>query len=156
MMMTSVMSVFAGRNSYYEEQVAKYEAMKNRTIHYRYTNCGIYTVKTAKFYVREVVGVAEDGSFILAPWRLVSEEEGPALVEFERPGTCVMFAFGFDIMWGTDWPYSGVFWSDVNTPVNNICISSSGMCRTASLKIEVNGRTVFDDWNLSSHDEWKP
>ena len=67
-----------------------------------------------------------------------------------------MFAFGFDILWGTDWPYSDVFWDKVDVPVNNIYINSSGLVRTASLKIEVNGNTVFDDWNLPSHSEWKP
>ena len=168
MMMASVSSVSAktaaeeasvteGVSDYYEEQMAKYEGMKDRTIDFTFSNTGIYTVKYMKLYTRQVEGVEEDGSFIIGPWKLVKEEtKRTTRIEMKLPGTCVLFAFGFDILWGTDWPYSGVFWDKVDVPVNNIFINSSGLVRTASLKIEVNGNTVFDDWNLPSHSEWKP
>lgn len=98
-------------DSYYEEQLARYEAMKNRTIDYTFINKGVYLVKNTKLYVIEVTGVHPDGPFIYSPWELVCDNDFD-YVTLTLPGTCVMFAFGFDITWGTDWPYSDVFWTD--------------------------------------------
>ena len=66
------------------------------------------------------------------------------------------FAYSFDIVWGTDWPYSGIFYSNLDAHPETIRIQLGGTCRMASINIMVDRRTVVDDSNCSSHSEWRP
>ena len=58
------------------------------------------------------------------------------------------FGFEFDIEWGTDWPFSRPFW--YGSAPDDIYIEMTGGIRTADLKIEVDGNTIYDNTNLSS------
>lgn len=67
------------------------------------------------------------------------------------------YGFEFDITWGTDWPYSNVFWTEAqsrNTKAQTIDINIGGGVRTASIKIVVNGNEVVDETNCSRHDQY--
>ena len=59
-------------------------------------------------------------------------------------------------MWGTDWPYSGIFYSNLDAHPEAIRIDLGSTCRMATIRITVDGRTVVDDSNCSSHSEWRP
>ncbi len=143
----------------YEEAMARYEQMKGDYINVCIEYYGMYTTKASKFYAREVTGVAEDGSFILGPWRCLAEQSYVTTHNdsyFNIPATCVQFAYSFDIMWGTDWPFSRVFWTDVSKDVRGIRISLEGYVREASIVISVDGAVVVRDLDCDSHSEWRP
>lgn len=145
----------ATKGDYYADQWVRWQDMMDNYIEYDYDNIGLYKVSKTKLYAREIVGMYEDGSYIIGPWKLVHTNDGEK-EKFRIPGDCVMFAFSFDIFWGTDYPYSGVFWNNPDTRVNKIKIYSWGEARTAGLTINVNKKTIYDEYNLSSHKEWKP
>ena len=143
----------------YEEAMERYERMKGDYINVCLDFQGMYTTKASKFYAREVTGVAEDGTFILGPWRCYSNHTnvvGSPDIYLNVPATCVQFAYSFDIMWGTDWPYSGIFWTDVSKDVRGIRIEHGGFVRYASICITVDGVQVFNDLDCASHSEWQP
>ena len=143
------------KGDYYADQWVQWQDMMENYITYKFDNIGYFDVKKTKLYAREIVGQYEDGSYIIGPWKLVhtSDREKETV---KHPGDYVMFAFGFDITWGTDWPYSDVFWNDPNTRVKTINIYSWGEVRTSGLTISVNKKEIFDDYNLPSHKEWQP
>ncbi len=70
----------------------------------------------------------------------------------------VEFGFEFDITWGTDWPYSNVFWTaedtEKETPTK-IDISMGGTVRWANIEIKVNNRSVVSDSGCESHSRYK-
>jgi hypothetical protein len=77
--------------------------------------------------------------------------------EITFDGTFVNFAFSFDITWGTDFPYSSVFWTDThNTDWETIDVELRGLCRNASIQIHVGNTRAVDKRNCDSHSEWKP
>ena len=65
----------------------------------------------------------------------------------------VEFGFEFDIYWGTDWPYSGVFWTAAQSEeekVEGIYIEMNGTVRDAEIYIYVNDKKVVsEDWIYS-------
>lgn len=66
------------------------------------------------------------------------------------------FTFSFDIKAGTDYPYSGVFWTDIhNTDWDLIDIRLNGFCRTADIWIKEGDKVAVNEENCSSHSEWK-
>ena len=74
--------------------------------------------------------------------------------EITFDGTFVNFAFSFDITWGTDFPYSGVFWTDThNTDWSTIDVELRGLCRNASIQIHVGNTRALDKRNCDSHSE---
>lgn len=142
--------------TYYEKRVAEYEDMKARSA---YVTINLreswYEFNASKLYGRKITGVAEDGSWILGPWELLSD----SLERYNRltlPWTYFAFAYSFDIFWGTDWPYSGVFWNNPDARPTHVGIYPSGTCRMADIKITVDGTAVVDISNCSPHSEWKP
>lgn len=148
-------SLRATKGDYYADQWVKWQDMMDNYIPYEFDNTGLYSIKSTKVYAREIVGLYDDGSYIIGPWKLVhTNDKGHEKVKL--PGDCVSFAFSYDIVWGTDWPYSGVFWDKIDTRVNSIKIYSWGEVRTPGLNIRVNNKTIFDEYNLSSHNEWHP
>ena len=58
------------------------------------------------------------------------------------------FGFEFDIKDGTDWPFSRPFW--YGSAPDDIYIEMTGGIRTADLKIQVDGNTIYDNTNLSA------
>ena len=58
------------------------------------------------------------------------------------------FGFEFDIEAGTDWPFSRPFW--YGSAPDDIYIEMTGEIRTANLKIQVDGNTIYDNTNLSA------
>lgn len=126
------------------------------------TNFGLYHAKDVKVYGRRARAVGYDGEYILGGWELLDNTEslhGSEIGGYKLtvPGYYVEFAFSFDISWGTDYPYSGVFWSDIyNSDWREIRIRLDGTCRMADIEIKVDGTTVVSETNCSSHSEWKP
>lgn len=158
-----IVTAAPAESSHYEEQVRKFESMKARTIDLEISFAGMYVAKSAKFYGRKVTGVAADGSFILGGWDVLYKDTSIPM-SFPRKtisGTYVQFAYSVDIVWGTDWPFSRIFWTDVNNPVKKIEIINQGFVRNVDVAISVetvsgqNGY-YFRDSNCSSHKEWKP
>lgn len=145
-------------DSYYEQQVKKFEEMKSRSISAGINNNGFFIIKKSLLYARKVTGVAPDGYFILGPWEVVNTQTGMFMGGdyFDLPGTCAMFAWSVDILAGTDWPYSGIFWTNIDEPVTQVSCTVSGGCRNVSAKLTVNGRTVYSCDDCDAHKEWKP
>ena len=80
-------------------------------------------------------------------------------LDITMAGDYVSFAFSFDITWGTDFPYSGVFWNNdniYNTDWDDIDIFLNGICRAASVKITVGDEVAVFEKNCSAHKEWRP
>ena len=67
------------------------------------------------------------------------------------------FAFSYDIAWGTNFPYNGVFWENIYyTDWKEIKIRLTGICRCAFTAIYLDDMRVFYDEGCPSHEEWKP
>lgn len=126
------------------------------------TNNGLYHAKKIKLYGRRALGVDKDGNFILGGWEQIIDNvsvhgESSLDNEITFDGTFVNFAFSFDITWGTDFPYSDVFWTDThNTDWSTIDVELRGFCRNASIQIHVGNTRAVDKRNCDSHSEWKP
>ena len=126
------------------------------------TNSGLYHAKHINLYGRRALGVDKDGNFILGGWEQIIDNEsvhGESSLDNEITfdGTFVNFAFSFDITWGTDFPYSGVFWTDThNTDWSTIDVELRGLCRNASIQIHVGNTRAVDKRNCDSHTEWRP
>ena len=126
-------------------------------------SCGFYHAKNVKLYGRKCLGIDDNGNWILGSWELLNLEEsfhGGTETSFDIPGVYVSFAFSFDITWGTDFPYSGVF-LDQSSPCfasdwNELNIEIGGTVRTASVVMNLDDQGLFADYNCSSHSEWKP
>ena len=112
-----------------------------------------YATKHQKFHGRPVIGVNEDGSFKLGPWEKLMDEEG-GNKSLTVKGKYAEFGFSFDIVWGTDWPYSDVFWTADMGAAKDIYIEWGGTVRNAWITIKVNGKEVVNNTNCSSHDEY--
>jgi hypothetical protein len=129
-------------------------------------NAGLYMNKSIKFYGRKIVDVADNGDYILGKWEILYEANdtwGGKTFEITRDDA--QFAFSFDIKWGTDFPYSGIIWDNVEDVVFDIDIGTNGGCRNANVYIKIcydkprdpsNYYRVIEEKNCSSHDEWTP
>ena len=135
-------------------------AARTRTI--RVKNSGWFSVKNLKIYGRMASNLAEDGSLGPGKWVQLTDTTSMAGLGFSNfsidiPTAYESFALSFDVVGGTDFPYSGVFWTDNDcTRLDEIKINISGTCRMADVEIMVGDRTVVDESNCSSHSEWKP
>lgn len=135
-------------------------AARTRTI--RVKNSGWYSIKNLKIYGRMASNLAEDGSLGPGKWVQLTDTTSMAGLGFSNfsidiPTAYESFALSFDVVGGTDFPYSGVFWTDNDcTRLEEIQINISGTCRMADVKIMVGDKTVVDESNCSSHSEWNP
>lgn len=71
-------------------------------------------------------------------------------------GAYVCFAYSVDIGWGTDWPFSRVFWYDEYLRLSDLTIRVCGLPRFVNVHIWVNGVAYLSEYNCDSHNEWKP
>ena len=99
----------------YELAMERLNIMRNRSIDVNIRHDGFYRQKTIKLYGRKAIGARNDGSYILGNWELIDSrkdnEKGISNnIDLNIDGNYVMLAFSIDIVWGTDFPYSGVFW----------------------------------------------
>ena len=147
----------------YGRQLDYLESRQNTKKKVTIYNYGLYHAKNVKLYGRKCLGIDDNGNWILGSWELLNLEEsfhGGTETSFDIPGVYVSFAFSFDITWGTDFPYSGVFldensrffakdWHELN-------IEIGGAVRTASVVMNLDDQGLFADYNCSSHSEWKP
>ena len=105
---------------------------------------GDYTTKSKAFYARK-----ENGG-----WECLYSAGNGDVWGMGISSDYVEFGFEFDVKWGTNWPYSNVFWTtsqSKSTPVENIWIRLGGGARTATIEIKVNNSRVFYDGNCDSH-----
>ena len=155
---TAIILPASAETDYREAQLKRFQQMQSRKISVAIDHSGGYVMKSTKFYAREVVGVDEVGNFILGPRKCLDSGTNEPMFthRLQANGTCVAFAYSCDIVWGTDFPYSGIFWNDPNQDVSSIEINLSGPARMVILYINVNGKCIFQDNNCSSHSEWKP
>ena len=96
----------------YGSQLDYLESRQNTKKKVTIYNYGLYHAKNVKLYGRKCRGIDDNGNWILGSWELLNLEEsfhGGTETSFDIPGVYVSFAFSFDITWGTDFPYSGVF-----------------------------------------------
>ena len=147
----------------YGRQLDYLESRQNTKKKVTIYNYGLYHAKNVKLYGRKCLGVDDYGDWILGDWELICSEDslhGCTGYGYNITGDYFSFAFSFDITWGTDFPYSGVFldensrffakdWHELN-------IEIGGAVRTASIEIDVDNNVLFEDYNCSSHSEWKP
>lgn len=157
LMCTTMSSALAVGKSY-EELLEEYEMLKSSLMTIDLHLAGMYEVKSSKLYGRKIIGIGGDGTFALGPWELLHslEMKGGDIYTFYVPETYMAFAYSVDIFWGTDFPYSGVFWTNTEEPVTCMEIRTEGTIRSVDIDIKVNRRTVVHETDCSSHREWKP
>ena len=147
----------------YGSQLDYLESRQNTKKKVTIYNYGLYHAKNVKLYGRKCLGVDDYGDWILGNWELICSEDslhGCTGYGYNITGDYFSFAFSFDITWGTDFPYSGVF-LDQSSPCfasdwNELNIEIGGAVRTASVVMNLDDQGLFADYNCSSHSEWKP
>ena len=142
----------------FKTEATMIENIKTKQIKVDIYHGGAYLAKISNFYGRKITGINPDGTYILGNWELLDghTNEAMGVDEFWISGDYVMFAYSLDIVWGTDFPYSGVFWDDPYTSVNEIEIIHQGLCRNVSVTISVDQKTIYYCYDSPSHSEWKP
>ena len=123
------------------------------------TNRGAFHLKSCKFYARRLKEIGKDGRYILGDWELLHDDglHGGTEVSFTMCGDYVQYAFTCDVTWGTDFPYSGIFWDDIDRSwAEDINITTNGFVRNVDVVIKVGDSTVVREENCSAHSEWKP
>ena len=146
----------------YKQRYEQYCNLRNTSKSVYICNSGAYHATNVKLYGRKIIRVEQDGSFTLGAWELlnpITSFNGLLIndVRFDISGTYVAFAFSFDITWGTDFPFSDIFWDDIyNTDWDFINIEMDGMCRTANIRIDVGLYGRIHVQNLQAHKEWTP
>ena len=146
----------------YKQRYEQYCNLRNTSKSVYICNGGEYHATNVKLYGRKIIRVEQDGSFTLGAWELlnpITSFNGLLIndVRFDISGTYVAFAFSFDITWGTDFPFSDIFWDDIyNTDWDFINIEMDGMCRTANIRIDVGLYGRIHVQNLQAHKEWTP
>ncbi|MCQ2530134.1 MAG: hypothetical protein MJ086_02615 [Lachnospiraceae bacterium] len=119
-------------------------------IHVKIDSANAYVAKHQRLFGRPIVGVDSDGNHQLGNWELIYDGTSGDR-EFTMSGKYAEFGFEFDIVWGTDWPYSDVFWHQQDGVAEDIFIEFGGTARNAWIQIRVNGSTAVHDSNCSSH-----
>lgn len=147
----------------YGRQLDYLESRQNTKKKVTIYNYGLFHAKNVKLYGRKCLGVDDYGDWILGNWELICSEDslhGCTGYGYNITGDYFSFAFSFDITWGTDFPYSGVF-LDQSSPCfasdwNELNIEIGGAVRSASVVMNLDDNGLFADYNCSSHSEWKP
>ena len=151
-----------------QDAQAKLQEMSQHRITVHLGRSQWFEAKSAKLYGRQVKGFDANGNCILGPWELIHDGAKEFHHKFEIKGTYVMFGYTLDVVWGTDFPYSGVFWDNTNARMNSIYIDYGGGCRNVNIKImavyteagdnykKEKRREVVNERNCSAHKEWKP
>ena len=147
----------------YGRQLDYLESRQNTKKKVTIYNYGLFHAKNVKLYGRKCLGVDDYGDWILGDWELICSEDslhGCTGYGYNITGDYFSFAFSFDITWGTDFPYSGVF-LEQSSPCfasdwNELNIEIGGAVRSASVVMNLDDQGLFADYNCSSHSEWKP
>ena len=119
----------------------------------------MFHAKSCKLYGRKLIDVEDNGDYVLGEWKLLKENDLHAGVEWEFSidGTYVQYAFSCDVTWGTDFPYSGIFWNDIERSwADDIHITLNGFVRNVDVRIEVGESVPVNEKNCYAHKEWKP
>lgn len=119
-------------------------------IHFKTDTGSLYVTKHQKVWGRPIIDIDSEGQLKLGDWECLMDA-GDGDLEKNLPGKYAELGYEFDITWGTYWPYSDVFWTADKPPAENVLIDMGGACRTASIKIYVNGDRVFSDSNCDGH-----
>ena len=139
--------------AYYNSRVEKLEQMKKEKVNVTMEHHGAYVAKKSILRGAKIVGVRENGEYIVK-WEDLDNRSGLCVGNKKTltlPGNYIGFAYSLDIRWGTDWPYNDTFWYNPESPAKNIKISYGGTCRMVSININVDGTTVVNNSNCSSH-----
>ncbi len=115
----------------------------SNTIRVNIRKPGAYSVNDSNLYARKEGGT----------WEKVynNDKTSPFYISREY----VAFGFEFDIMAGTDWPYSDVFWTEKQTRsislVDTIDVCMGGGVINSYITIHVNGNPVVDITDCVRH-----
>lgn len=165
-------SATAQKSARYYKQMERFKKMQEREISITAWNLGGYIVKSSKIYGKKVIGVNDNGDFIYGNWERLTDQSNiwyskSPFKSFKVSGAYVKFAYSFDIVGGTDYPFSRVFWNEPEKDMDKIEITLSGSCRSADIHIVYEyfhaddpihslriGSVIETDCN--SHKEWTP
>lgn len=170
---TASVSGTATKSARYYKQMERFQKMQQQDhkINVALKHKGYYVKNNAKLYGKKVIGVKDNGDFILGNWECLNTQTNVWKLmnpkTFKISGTYVAFAYSFDIVGGTDFPYSGVFWNHPENEMRELVITTSGGCRTADIHIYYEYGVPSNNYcstrigsvietNCSSHKEWKP
>lgn len=144
----------------YEYNMYIFRSLQNQTTNVKISNAGLYHAKSVKLYGKKIIDVDKNtGDYILSDWECLTNTSinGYSDLNLKISGAYVTFAYSFDITWGTDFPYSGIFYDDIyNFSANDIEITMGGCVRNASIEIKVGYKTLVDIMDCGSHSEWIP
>lgn len=145
---------------YYPEANVRFDAAQNSKITIRWKNEGLYKAKNIKIWGKKITGVNEWGDFEFGGWELIDTHESACLGDsrsIQIPATYVDIAFSFDIVWGTDFPFSGLIYELENGPTSRLDIEMGGTVRCASFKVSTPEQgVIIDKHDCQSHDEFDP
>ena len=111
---------------------------------------GAYSNNCTRFYARKAGSTKWDV--------LLDATNGNQEFYIDESAGYVEFGFEFDIFWGTDWPYSGVFWTAAQSEeekVEGIYIEMNGTVRDAEIYIYVNDKKVVSENDIWSQEQYK-
>ena len=148
----------------YWKRFAYYDKVKGTKKKVSIENWGAFTAKNVKLYGRKCLGIDEyTGDWILGKWEQLNETTSYIAgrgIHLDIDGEYMCFAFSYDIVWGTDFPFSRVFLDEnckyFATEWDELQIQMWGAVRTACLDINLGDRAYLSETNCSSHSEWKP
>ncbi len=124
------------------------------------SNDGMYHAKGVKLYGRRILSVNDKAEYVLGGWEQLNPNtsmHGLTSDTFNIGADYAQFAFSFDITWGTDFPFSGIFWDKTyTTNWNELDITMNGTCRSANLYIAIGGKRYKSVQDCYSHKEWRP
>ena len=99
-------------------------------------NSGFFHAKNVKLYGRKCLGIDDnDGSWILGKWEQINSNQSihaSEVYKYTVDGEYMCFAFSYDITWGTDFPYSGVFWIRIQSTLRRTGMRSKYRCGVQS------------------------
>ena len=105
------------------------------------------------FYARAIKGMDSQGNYLLGDWECILNDTSGAK-KFILNGKYAELGFEFNIVYGTDWPYSDVFWHLQDGVAEDILIEYGGTAKAAWIKIYVNGSIVVYDSYCESHERY--
>lgn len=112
-----------------------------------------YVTNHQRFYGRPIVGVDSNGKYLLGDWECISDSSSGGK-QFIVSGKYAEFGFEFNIVRGTDWPYSNVFWHLQDGVAKDIFIEYGGAALSANIEIKVNDSIVVYDGYCGSHEQY--
>ena len=147
-----------GLQKYYDSNASEHTQYGWNNMRIKFFKGDKYNYKSAAFYARKTASASwvklVDFNDNDEPGNVHSDLQAVENTSYEYFMSRDLYAeygFEFDVLAGTNWPYSDVFWTEADSQrekVDTIYIDVEGYVRTPEITIEVNSRKVAGGMNL--------